>query len=70
MDPNETHVHSMVEAKLILLLLIDIVSIKQAMSRENLYSGFSTRSDTNQAVQAQKMVRRLKLRIKEAEGLY
>ena len=31
---------------------------------------FSTWSDTNQAVQLQKMARGLKLRIKKVEGLY
>ena len=31
---------------------------------------FPTRSDSNQAVQLQKMARGLKLRIKEVEGLY
>ena len=33
-------------------------------------SGFPTRSDTNQAVQPQKMGRGLKFRILEEEGLY
>ena len=33
-------------------------------------SGFLTRCDTNRAVQSQKMVRGLKFRIKEVEGLY
>ena len=33
-------------------------------------SGFPTRSDTNQAVQLQKMARCLKFRIKEVEGLH
>ena len=32
--------------------------------------GFPTRSDTNRAVQLQKMARRLKFRIEEEEGLY
>ena len=32
--------------------------------------GFPTRSDTNQAVQSQKMARGLKFRIKVGEGLY
>ena len=32
--------------------------------------GVKTRSDTNQAVQPQKMVRDLKFRIQEVEGLY
>ena len=32
--------------------------------------GFPTRSDTNQAVQPQKLARDLKFRIKEVEGLY
>ena len=40
------------------------------MLRENLYSGFVTRSDRNQAVQPWKMVRGLKFPIKEVEGLY
>ena len=31
---------------------------------------FPTRSDTNRAVQSQKMVRNLKFQIKEEEGLY
>ena len=39
-------------------------------SRENLPSGFSTRSDTNWAMQPQKMARGLKFWIKEVEGLY
>ena len=33
-------------------------------------SGYLTRSETNWAVQPQKMARGLKLRIKEEEGLY
>ena len=33
-------------------------------------SGFTTRSDTNQAVQQQKIARGLKFRITEVEGLY
>ena len=37
---------------------------------ENRSSGFPTRSDTNQAVQQQKIVRGLKFRIKEVKGLY
>ena len=36
----------------------------------NQSSGFSTGSDTNQAVQSQKMARGLKFQIKEKEGLY
>ena len=36
----------------------------------NLSSGFLTRSDTTRAVQQQKMVRGLKFRIQEVEGLY
>ena len=32
--------------------------------------GFPTRSDTNQALQLQKMARGLKFQIKEVEGLY
>ena len=38
------------------------------MSQENLSSGFPTRSQTNWAVQPQKMARSLK--IKEVEGLF
>ena len=34
------------------------------------YSGFPTRSDTNQAVQLQKMARGLQFRIYKVEGLY
>ena len=37
---------------------------------KNRYSGFPTRSDTNRAVQSQKMAGGLKFRIKEVEGLY
>ena len=37
---------------------------------KKLSSGFLTRSDTNQAVQPQKMGRGLKFRIKEVEVLY
>ena len=33
-------------------------------------TGFSTRPDTNRAVQLQKMDKALKFRIKEGEGLY
>ena len=40
------------------------------MLRENLFLGFSTRSDTNQAVQPQAIARDLKLRIKKVEGWY
>ena len=40
------------------------------MSQENLSFGFPTRSDTNWAVQPQKMTRGLKFWIKEEEGLY
>ena len=38
--------------------------------RDNLFSEFLTRSETNQAVQPQKMARRLKFWILEKEGLY
>ena len=41
-----------------------------ASSLENLSSGFPTRSDTNWAVQPQKMAIGLKFQIKEVEGLY
>ena len=41
-----------------------------AASQENRSSGFPTRSDTNRAVQPQKMARGLKFRIKKVEGLY
>ena len=37
--------------------------------RENLFSGFPTRSHTNRTVQPQKMVRALKFQIKKVEGL-
>ena len=39
-------------------------------ARKNLSSGFSTRSDTNRAVQLQKQARSLKSRIWEEEKLY
>ena len=39
------------------------------MSREILSSGFPTRSETNQAVQPQKMAIGLKFRLQEVEGL-
>ena len=38
-------------------------------SRQNLSSGYPTRSDTNRAVQRQKMARELTFRIKIEEGL-
>ena len=38
-----------------------------AMLQENLSSGFPTRSDTNQAVQPQKMARGLKFQIQEQD---
>ena len=38
--------------------------------QENLSSGLPTRSDTNRAVQQQKMARDLKFRIKEVGELY
>ena len=41
-----------------------------AATSENRSSGFPTRSDTNQAVQPQKMARGLKFCIQEGEGLY
>ena len=40
-----------------------------ALSRQNLSSGFPTRSETNQTVQPQKMIRGLNFWIKEEEGL-
>ena len=40
------------------------------MSRENLSSGFPTRSNTDGAVQPSKMDRGLKFRIKEVEGFF
>ena len=40
------------------------------MTRENLSSGFQTRSDTNRAVQLHQMARGLKVWIKEVEKLY
>ena len=40
------------------------------MSLQNLSSGFQTRSNTNQAVQAQEMARGLQFGIYEVEGLY
>ena len=44
--------------------------MRKPEERENLSSGFPTRSDTNQAVLSQKMARGLKFLIKEVEGLY
>ena len=41
-----------------------------ASGRETLSSGFRTRSDTNRTVQIQKIVKDLKYRIQEVEGLY
>ena len=38
--------------------------------RENMFLGFTTRSDTNRAVQPLKMARDLKFRIEEVEGLH
>ena len=45
--------------------VMDIVGDIRAVSRENLSSGFPTRSDTNRAIQPQKMVEDLKFRISE-----
>ena len=42
----------------------------RAPSRENLSSRFPIRSDTNLSVQPQKMVRGVKFRFSEVEGLY
>ena len=44
--------------------------MKWASLWENWSLGFPTRSDTNRAVQSQKMARGLKFRIKVGEGLY
>ena len=44
--------------------------VSRAASWEYLSSGFPTRSDTNWAVQPQKLVRDLKLWVKLVEGLY
>ena len=44
--------------------------IKWASSCENLSSAFPTRSDTNRAAQPLGLIRCLKFRIKEVEGLY
>ena len=44
--------------------------ITPTSSRENQSLGFPIRSDTNRAVQPQKMARCLKFQIKEVEGLY
>ena len=44
--------------------------IRQAMSQENLPLGFLTRSDTNRAVQPQKMARGLKFRMSEEDLLF
>ena len=48
------------------ILILSVVK-KWAMWRENLSSGFPTRSGTNQAEQPQKMVRSLKFWILEVE---
>ena len=42
----------------------------RALMRENLSSGFLTRSDTNRTVQPQKMTRDLNFQIYDVEGLY
>ena len=41
-----------------------------AASRENMSSGFPTKSDTNRAAQPQEMARGLKFRINKEEGFY
>ena len=43
---------------------------RNELNRENLSSGFPTRSDKNRAVQPLEMVRGLKFWIYEVEGLY
>ena len=45
-------------------------TVNHATSRENLYPGFQTWSDTNQAIQPQKMLKGLEFLIKEKEWLY
>ena len=52
------------------MVIITVVHIILASSRENLFSGFLTRSDTNWAVLPQNMARGLKFRIEEVDGLY
>ena len=47
-----------------------VICLAQYISHENLSSGFPTRSDTNRAVQPQKMARGLKFRIYIEEGLH
>ena len=42
---------------------LEMVSTSRAAIRENRASGFPTWSDTNRAVQSQKMIRNLKFRI-------
>ena len=44
--------------------------VKWAVTGENLSSEFLTMSDTNLAVQLQKMAREMKIQINEVEGLY
>ena len=44
--------------------------IKVPFRKNKLSSGFPTRADTNQPVQAQKMARGLEFRIQKIEGLY
>ena len=50
--------------------ILVLKNIILAESRENLSLAFPTRSETNWAVQPQKMARGLKFQIKEVEGLY
>ena len=45
------------------MMLFAVLRINRASLRENLSSGFLTRSDTNRAVQLKKMARGLKFRI-------
>ena len=46
------------------------ITIYEPRCEKKQSSGFPTRSDTNQAIQSQKMARGLKLCIYEVEGLY
>ena len=63
--PINLHIHSLISA-----LVVHYLDCMSLVVKKTVFGGFPTRSDTNRAVQSQKMARGLKFRIKKVEGLY
>ena len=77
MDRKPNFVYTLLLTKIYADIVTSLQFFKQSYAPEYMSlvvrkrsSGFLTRSDTNQAVQLQKMARCLKFRIKIEEGLY